>query len=212
MQQREWHFHYPTNRNLSRLIMLVWIVPVLLGFAYPKLYWWGVGTGLAGAIGLGIGIDTWWRSRRTNEFVRLDEQGLSFQINPDPATYRIPYSALLYVELDYQLMPYTYQMTHAKLHLEYRLPEDDPDSEPRKQLMDLRRLHYPPPSWEEWKRNGSGYAYAQTVLALHDALIRACAPKQLALFSPTQAMRDKAWLEQEKQRTREWLDSFKKPY
>ena len=205
MQAREWHF-YPRLPE-GKKIVLIWILLLLLGAFDIRLLLLSWLTSIVGVIGMIV----WQKQRTSREFIRLGTMGFSFQIDPDPKTYHIPYAALLYCRLDYQHPDHGGRMINVKFLLEYRLPEDDPDSEPREQMVDLNRLQYSSRSVREYV-TFSEHPYDQTVRAIYHAILAHCAQGQLATYSPKQAMRDKAWLEKEKQRTREWLDKWKNTY
>lgn len=203
MQAREWHF-YPRLPAEAVFIAAICVLLLLLSIFDIRLLLLSFLMSIVGAIGMTV----WQKQRTSREFIRLGTMGFSFQIDPDPKTYHIPYAVLLYCRLDYQLPNHGERMVHAKFLLEYRLPEDDSDSEPREQVVDLSRLQYSRRSVREYVTL-SEHHYDQTVYALYHAILAHCAQGQLATYSPKQAMRDKAWLEKEKQRTREWLDKWK---
>lgn len=151
----------------------------------------------------------WWNTDNLREYILLDNEGIFAQIYPSGKHY-ILYDWLVYMRLDYSTNEG--RAYGGKLYLEYRRPDQSETDEPQQCVLDLERLKPLPVPWLV-RVLGMADGYLTELKVLHQAIRERCRPGQLAGYSVIQTMRDKAWLEAEKQRTREWLASWKgKPY
>lgn len=193
-------FTNPHASTWTRIPLLVFMV-VSVGF----LLW-----------RLGRNIPAQRAANQQNFQITLEDDGIHYYLYPDNKNH-IPYPQIRYVELKYDVHRYT--IYNSQFIIEYTL-SDKPNPELTANdietvILDLDNLdiHKTPLEKPTEKIFGKQVTFSnqQFIFTMEwfEAELKKRCPNINRQFSK-QALIDKAKLEQEKQKTRAWLDSFKK--
>ncbi|WP_416192153.1 hypothetical protein [Neisseria sp. CCUG12390] len=144
----------------------------------------------------------WDSSQGQRQYIRLLRDEMEYFVAP-AGRGRLKYDQIRYM---YVFVEDNYHNKNGHLIIEYRLPEDDEDSPDLHELEFNLDFLIPP------KDSGKLHTAIPDLNIMHTAAFEAALRsrcRRLYSLIQREGLRDREWLEAEKEKTRKWLDGFK---